>query len=237
MNGINLIPAPRLAAKRRRAHLHCCAAACVCWSVLSLGVAGLAHAIWREEDPQAAERLAKVNEEMQRTDRVIAGLRAELAATQSTLRANQTIATQPDWSIMLGLLGQQVGDDIVLKSCRVRPSSVARSVAPAARRGVPRAAAPAAADAANVPQPSEPPPFALDVSGMALDHAAANKFLLRLEQTGLFTKVSLLDTAREPFFDKNAVAFRLECALNQSPPQDPAGGPVTGAAASARGGE
>jgi hypothetical protein len=233
MNGINLIPAPRLAAKRRRAHLHCCAAACVCWTVLALGAAGLAHAIWREEDPQAAERLAKVNEEMQRTDRVIAGMRADLSAAQSTLRANQTIATQPDWSIMLGLLGQQVGDDIVLKSCRVRPSSVARTAAPAARRGVPRAAAPAA-DAA---QSSEPPPFALDISGMALDHAAANKFLLRLEQTGLFTKVSLLDTAREPFFDKNAVAFRLECALNQLPPQDPAGGPVTGAAASARGGE
>ena len=227
MNGINLIPAPRLAAKRRSAHLHCCAAACACWTVLSLGAAGLAHAIWREEDPQAVERLAKVNEEMRRTDRVIAGLRAELAAAQSTLRANQTIAAQPDWSIMLGLLGQQVGDDIVLKSCRVRPSSVARAVAPAARRGAPRTAAPAA-DAA---QPAEPPPFALDVSGMALDHAAANKFLLRLEQTGLFTKVSLLDTAREPFFDKNAVAFRLECALNQSPPNDPA------SAASARGGE
>jgi hypothetical protein len=67
---------------------------------------------------------------------------------------------------------------------------------------------------------------------MALDHAAANRFLLRLEQTGLFSKVSLLDTAREPFFDKNAIAFRLECALNPAPPP---GAPAAGA--TARGGE
>ena len=77
---------------------------------------------------------------------------------------------------------------------------------------------------------------------MALDHAAANKFVLRLEQTGLFSKVSLLDTAREPFFDKNLIAFRLECALNHSPraPAAPAAPAAPGAgsqAASARGGE
>ena len=70
---------------------------------------------------------------------------------------------------------------------------------------------------------------------MALDLPAANRFVLRLEQAGLFSKVSLLDTAREPFFDKNLIAFRLECALNQLPPEL-SGGP-TGIRASARGGE
>jgi len=62
--------------------------------------------------------------------------------------------------------------------------------------------------------------------------AAANRFLLRLEQTGLFSKVTLLDTTREPFFDKNAIAFRLECALNPSPPAE-----APAAGATARGGE
>jgi hypothetical protein len=236
MNGINLIPAPRLAARRRRAHLRYCAMGCAGWAIMLLAMAAAAHAIWHEEDPQAAERLAKVTDEMQRTERVTTGLRAQLAAAQSTLRANQAIVSQPDWSILLGLLGQQVGNDVVLKGCRVRVGVPSRGNAPApaaradARRPGARQA-PSAQPEAPASQPPEPT-FILETSGMALDHAAANRFLLRLEQTGLFSKVSLLDTSREPFFDKNAIAFRLECALNPAPPQD-----APAAGATARGGE
>lgn len=229
MDGINLIPAPRRFAKRRRVHLRFCVVACAAWLVLSIGAAALAHMVWRTEDPQAADRLAKVNEEMQRTERVIAGLRAQLSAAQSTLRANQAIAAQPDWSILLGLLGHQVGSDVVLKSCHVRPAT-GRPTAP---RPEPRRS-PARTTGETPPAAPEAPPIVLEASGMALDHAAANSFVLRLEQTGLFSKVSLLDTAREPFFDKNAIAFRLECALNQAPPE---AAPGSSATAAARGGE
>jgi hypothetical protein len=234
MNGINLIPAPRRLAKHRRAHLRYCAAGCVAWAALSLGAAVVAHVVWRAEDPEAAVRLAKVTEETQRTERVIAGLRQQLTVAQSTLRGNQAIVLQPDWSILLGLLGQQVGNDIVLKTCNVRQSAAR---APAARVA-PRPGAPRAGEAASGGA-VEPPPFVLEASGMALDHASANQFVLRLEQTGLFSKVSLLDTAREPFFDKNLIAFRLECTLNQSPPgaNGSAAAPGSSAAASARGGE
>jgi hypothetical protein len=235
MNGINLIPAPRLAARRRRAHRRYCVAGCAGWALLSLALAGAAHAVWHEQDPQAAERLAKVTEEMQRTERVTAGLRAQLAAAQSTLRANQAIVSQPDWSILLGLLGREVGNDVVLKGCRVRLGVLSRGPAPApapapradARRPGNRQVAPAPQPEPAASQAPEPT-FILEASGMALDHAAANRFLLRLEQTGLFSKVTLLDTTREPFFDKNAIAFRLECGLNASAPA---------ASATARGGE
>ena len=238
MNGINLVPAPRLAARRRRAHRRYCIAGCAGWAVLSLALAGAAHAIWHEQDPQAAERLAKVTEEMQRTERVTTGLRTQLAAAQSTLRANQGIVSQPDWSILLGILGREVGNDVVLKSCRVRVGVPSRGAAPApaapradARRPGNRQSAPPSPPEPAASQPPEPT-FILESSGMALDHAAANRFLLRLEQTGLFSKVTLLDTTREPFFDKNAIAFRLECALNPSPPAE-----APAAGATARGGE
>ena len=231
MNGINLIPAPRLAARQRRAHRRYCAAGCVAWAVFSLALAGAAHAIWHEQDPQAPERLAKVVDEMQRTERVTTTLRAQLSAAQSTLRANQAIVSQPDWSILLGVLGREAVDDVVLKGCKVRVGVPSRGSAPApradARRPGARQTPPTPSDAAAAQAPE--PTFILDASGMALDHAAANRFLLRLEQTGLFSKVTLLDTTREPFFDRNAIAFRLECALNQTPP--PAAG------ATARGGE
>ena len=217
MNGINLIPAPRRAARRRRQHMCYCAAGCAAWALLSLAAAGFAHALWPSGDPRAAERLAEVTAEMQRTERAVAALHSQLAAARSTLRANQAIACQPDWSILLGLLGQQVGDNVVLKSCNVRTG--ARPVAP--RRGEPRRVG-------GRPEPEPSPaageaPFVLEASAIAVDHASANRFVLRLEQTGLFSKVTLLDTAREPFFDRNAIAFRLECTLNQAPVPEPAG--------------
>lgn len=232
MNRINLIPAPRLAERRRRQHLRYCVAGCAAWGMLSLAAACMAHAVWRPGDPEAARRLAEVNQEVQQTERASTALRAKLAAAQSTLRANQAIACQPDWSILLGLLGQQVGDRVVLKSCNVRPST-ARAAAQAPRRAEPRrvAARPEPQSAAAL----EAPPFVLEASGIAVDHASANEFVLRLEQTGLFSRVSLLDTAREPFFDKNAIAFRLECALNQAPVQERAA-PANRATAAATGG-
>ena len=229
MNGINLIPAPRRLARQRRAHLRCCVAGCVAWTVMSVAAAALAHVVWHARDPEAAGRLATVNDEIQRTERVIAGLRAQLAVAQSTLRGNQAIVLQPDWSILLGLLGQQVGDEVVLKTCNVRPGS--------ARRGDARRGAPRPGGDATAADTVEPPPYVLEASGMALDHASANRFVLRLEQTRLFSRVSLLDTAREPFFDKNLIAFRLECALNQGPDAPAPAAPGSTAAASVRGGE
>jgi hypothetical protein len=38
---------------------------------------------------------------------------------------------------------------------------------------------------------------------------------LRLEQTGLFSKVTLLDTGREAFNNTNVIAFRLQCQFGE----------------------
>src|SRR5581483_11720777 len=113
MKNINLIPAPRRAAKRRRIHLRRCAVGCAAWAALSVAAAVLAHAVWRVEDPQVGERLARMNEEVTRTERALGDVRLQLAKAHSSLRGNEAIAAQPDWSILLALLGKQVGDDVV----------------------------------------------------------------------------------------------------------------------------
>jgi hypothetical protein len=53
-----------------------------------------------------------------------------------------------------------------------------------------------------------------------------------LERTGLFARVTLLDTTREAFLDSEAIAFKLECSLDA-----PAAGPgnATGGAPTASG--
>lgn len=222
MNGINLIPAPRRAARRRRAHLRYCAAGCAAWAVVSVGAACVVPAVWGAGDSRDTEWLAKVNGEIQQTERTIAGIRAQLTAAESTLRGNQAIAAQPDWSVLLAVLGQMVGGDVVLKSCHVRPVNPnTDGQRPDARRAAPRAQA-----EPTVAKTSAAQPFILEAAGIAKDYTSANQFVLRLEQTGLFAKVTLLDTGREAFFDKNAIAFRLECAMNQSAVDAPGRSPV-----------
>lgn len=228
MTSVNLIPAPRLAARRRRTHLRRCAAGCVVWSLLSVAAGGASRAYWRDDDPQADERLAKVVDESRRTEKVIAAVRAELDAAESALRANEAIAHQPDWSILLALLAQNVGDEVVLKNCGVRPADPNRP----APHSEPRRTQPARSMPAQPAAPANVRPapcFVFEASGVARSHAAANQFLLRLERTGLFSRVSLLDTAREPFLDREAIAFRLECALQERP--------ADASTAAARGGE
>ena len=124
MNSVNLIPAPRLTTQKRRAHLRRCAAICGAWAVASALAAGAAHAMWRQvEDPQFEERLAAVSDDIERTDRAIAGARIQLAAAQSTLRANEAIASQPDWSILLAVLARGMADDSESRITRGLPPS------------------------------------------------------------------------------------------------------------------
>jgi hypothetical protein len=230
MNSVNLIPAPRLAAQKRRVHLRRCAAVCCAWAVASAVAAGAAHAMWRQvEDPQSEERLAAVADDVERTDRAIATARMQLAAAQSTLRANEAIASQPDWSILLAVLARGIGDDVVLRSCHVHPAGGTAGRRPEARRTAVAPAAPsptgAGATATTAAGPiEESVPFVLEANGMARTLAAAHRFLNDLEKTGLFARVSLLDTTREPYLTEGAIAFRLECSLDEPAPVPPAGG-------------
>ena len=209
MKSVNLIPAPLRAAKCRRAHLRRCTIACAVWGALSFGAAAMCHALWGGGTTiEADERLAKAEDDIKRTERAIGIAKRQLDAAQSALRANQEIANQPDWSILLAILAQKVGDEVVLRSCRVRPADARATTLPQGR-------------AAGGQQPpgssghaARQAPFVLEAQGMAKSHKAANAFILALEDTRLFSRVTLLDSAREAFLDSEAIAFRVECSLD-----------------------
>lgn len=216
MKSVNLIPAPRQVAKRRRVHLRRCAAMCAAWAVLLVVAAVAIRVVWGGDgDAQAGDRLAAVSDDIARTERAMAETRNQLAAAQSTLRAHEAIANQPDWSILLAVLARKIGDDVVLKGVRVHPAGASASAARTDPRRTTVMAAPGAGGPGGAGGPIAEPPFVLEASGMAKTHAAANRFVLELEKTGLFAKVTLLDTAREPFLVGEAIAFRLECSLDE----------------------
>ena len=58
--------------------------------------------------------------------------------------------------------------------------------------------------------------FLLTIGGYGMTHEDVGRYVLRLERLGLFSRVKLAQTSREPFLSEHAIAFRLECQLGVS---------------------
>lgn len=204
MKSVNLIPTPRRQAKRRRKHRRAGVAACAGYTALLACAVGVAHLLWSGATEAVDERLAAADADIQRLQRQGADARAELASARATVEANRTVSEQPDWSVLLALLASKTseskpGEDVVLRSLSIAPP-----FAPAA------AASPAGSAGAKVM-----PEVALEILGIGRTPVAVSQHVLRLEQTGLFSKVALVDTGREAYLRGNAIAFRLQCTFGE----------------------
>lgn len=240
MKSINLIPSPRREARRRARQRRRCAIGCAAYAAVLSAACSAAWGVWDQRDPGTDGRLGDLAGQIRRTEAKVAAARAEFAAVQSQLQASRIVAGQPDWSLLLAVLGTKTGEDVVLRGLRVLPVDAAAPAGP--REGVRnppgQAAAPAAPRGPAVAGGAGQAAFQLNLNGLARSPLAVSQFVLRLEQAGLFRRVALRDTGREPFLGGEAVSFRLECAFDDSPGGaggNPAGRP-TGATASTTGG-
>ena len=205
MRCINLIPAQRRQTKARRRYLTrwsiglavyggaILAAHFVCGSYFGMGNRVLAAEIQR-----STARLKAVH-------RMTLTARGELVRAAGELKSARAVGGQPDWGVLLTLLAENVGDDVVLESCRLRPVGRAWKSLRGGRSYDPGTAgqAPPALDS----------PLLLELSGLGLSQTAVSGFVLRLERTGLFEQVRLVKSSRQAFLHKKAIAFRLECLL------------------------
>src|SRR3954465_2261943 len=114
MKSVNLIPGPRRDAKRRRKHRKVCAAACGAYGLLLAAAGGAAHFVGPGSGESLNERLALADNDIRRYERQVNDSRVELNAARATVEANRTVAEQPDWSVLLALLGSVKGEDVVL---------------------------------------------------------------------------------------------------------------------------
>lgn len=199
MKSVNLIPAPRRDSKRRRKHRNICAAACGAYALLLAASLGMAYLAWSGVGASLDEQLAQLDTTIDRAERQASEVRTELAAARATIEANRTVAEQPDWSVLLALLATTTGEDVVLRGISITlPSSNAPSNTAAAKTA-----------AATTPD------VLLEINGVGRSQLAVQQHVLRLEQTGLFSKVVLMDTGREPYLEADAIAFRLQCAFGE----------------------
>ena len=193
VQAVNLLSPARLAARHRRRRIRS-------W-VVGVGMyAALLVAIWmgaRVLTGGAGQTLAS---QIDRTERRItqskqrmAALQPKLAEARTTLAASRAVGEQPDWSLLLGLLSKLLDERTVLTNCRLEPLD-------------------------DAPRTAEGP-YRLHISGMGRTQVAVSAYMLRLEESGLFDKVTLVDTQTEPFRQGEAVGFRIECRLGASQTQ------------------
>ena len=122
----------------------------------------------------------------------------------------------------MSLLAAKSGADVVLKGCTVRPRDPAPPPPPPKKPG---------AKAAPAPPPAEPV-MLVSVMGRGRSQQAVSQFVLRLESTGLFGRVTLVETNRDNSERVDAIGFRIDCSLDEpAGPRTERGGRWTAAEA------
>lgn len=206
--GVNLLPSARVAAIRRRGCIKA-------WSV-GCGVYTLGLAVWCVVLSAGSgwgslkAELETAHAAVQERSREVAASRAELESARRAWEAAQAVGVHPDWSVLLGLLANTRGDEVVLSNCELQPASAAEKVP--------------AAGPARVGGPVAAPGYTLEVHGVALSQRAVSSYVLVLESLDVFETVTLLEAKRaaaagalRPGMD--VVSFKLRCSLVDGRPR------------------
>lgn len=190
---------------------------CVGYSVFLVLAFPFASMVW-VQDKSLAGQLLTIRQDANDTEQLLKLVVNELEDTRTTLNATKLVENQSDWSILLAVLAGEVDDDIVLKTCKIEPmiSDAEGKQGFASNSPLRRLVGGIASNSESEDKPRihvEAEQFLIELRGYGLTQRAVSLFVLRLERTGLFEKVTLKETRREPFMKDQAIAFHLKCYL------------------------
>jgi hypothetical protein len=194
LKGVNLIPQPLYAARRRKRRLRRWALGCAAYAAALMMTCALMRGVWCANYRSLDSEIASTNHRIEDANRRIAGLRTQLFELQEQSRTAEAIADQPDWSILQNAVAVQMEDDLVLREVRLGATTTT------AVRGV--------ADTLWAPKR-----YQLSIHGVARTPAGVSKFVSKLEQMQFFDDVKLLRTSREEFLNGPAVSFEVETSF------------------------
>jgi Tfp pilus assembly protein PilN len=186
MNAVNLIPIHRQLRDARAARVRG-------WSWAVGGLSALLAMAWvccamapsQAVAPPAAA-FTKATAEISKANEESAVLRRELAALRDQALSTRGITDQPDFSVLLALLSQAIGQDVVLNRCELSHDDLKTTSAPEQ---------------------------VLKISGFARNQPAVAAFMLELESTGIFKSVTLVRSNEEPWMDQKVAGFQVHCAI------------------------
>ncbi len=199
MQSRNFIPSHRHEAARRRRRLNAWIGSVAVYAAALVAAYVMAVCAWGVDAGALDQRRQAVAHRVEEIRRRIEQTQADLAEARRTLRANETIAGHPDWSLLLMLLARHMSDGVVLRQCRLAPPEADDAPAADATAGG----------------------WRLEMAGYGREVTAVSQFALALEETGLFNEVRLLKTVRQPFLAGQATHFQIRCDLGRRPEDTP----------------
>ncbi|MGD9689794.1 MAG: PilN domain-containing protein [Phycisphaerales bacterium] len=207
MIAVNLIPDSRRVGRRSTSRMKAWVAFNLVW-MIALVVVGLmfGSSSSNPHDVALEERLRLAKERLEGAQ---ARDRAALAAFQSAQLAVHTArraADRPDWSLLLALLEEHRGNDIMIESIDVAGGMIEEEPRPDAKPS--RPTKPGAAK-------KKVERYTVVLTGVAASPGAASALVLRLEQTGLFAKLQLGETRPRDVEGIARTAFRIDCTLRE----------------------
>lgn len=215
MNSVNLLPGARKCRLAARSRVRT-------WSIIGavygVGLLAAAPLLGPDVSSAAAETdraLAEARQRLETAEARLKELRPKLLEVQGDIDATRSVTEHPDWSILIDLVSRLRQDDAVLDAVEIsgpRPMGAGSAAPPGSP--APKASAPA--------RPGAPELFTLTLSGAARTPSAVAQLAIRLEQTGLFTRVQIAETAPTDSHGAPATAFRIRCEA-QPPAATPEG--------------
>ncbi len=205
MVDVNLIPEQRLMAKRRKVRIRIwCGLGGAYLAFLCLLLFSV-HLIWIVDDRVLAEDFASSTRRVEQYNASILRLRTELGRISTTLQTHRVINSQPDWSRLLTVLGNTMGDDVVLTYCRlVTLNGEGTEVSTKNQESL---------TAETVAALFKGQHYVLTLAGFGRLQSEVSQFAVRLEQSGLFDGVNMTHQRREHFREDSAIAFHVECRI------------------------
>jgi hypothetical protein len=211
MTCINLLPRTRVAQLRRRRAARRWASGLGGYCVVALfGV----WAFWivGSGPRTAGARVLELQSTATTLQGQIDGLQGELQSVARQLRALRQIESHPDLGAMLRLLAYHAQGEVVLDSCALSPAAAAKSPAVAKSATSKRASGTGEVEGAA---------YDVELRGLSRSASAAGAYLLRLERSGVFEKISLVQSDQVRVEGADLVRFVLRGRLG---PASGAGG-------------
>lgn len=193
MNSANLLPLPKqLRRARSRRVWRWLIAASTVLVLCAATYAGCVFVLRDSKAPSAAD-FSSAARELSQINGEAGRLKAQLAGVQQEVYSAQSLSEQPDLSLLLGLISRTADERIILSRCELTESGPGGKGSEAESASIGGAV--------------------LRLDGFGKTQTAVAAFVLQLETTGVFDRVTLVQSHSQPVLGTDAAAFRIQCAM------------------------
>jgi len=100
-------------------------AACAAYALVLVVACSVCSARWSVSGRATSDKLRRTGEGIEQSHRAIETCQGELATAREGLQASRDMQAQPDWSLLLAVLAQQLDEQLVLSDCQLAPAAKA----------------------------------------------------------------------------------------------------------------